>query len=82
MQGWVKEGKLDLVEKTLLALKKHLQPSADFESVRADKHRWLNLARLLGDLPGDLRADAEQFFKERSYLIPKLRKRKGGKRGP
>lgn len=74
--GWVRDGKLDLAERTLLALKKHLQPCADFQSVQDDKQRYVNLGRFLADLPGDQRDDAKQFFEERNYKFPTIRRKK------
>jgi hypothetical protein len=68
--GWIEEGRLDLVEKTLLAVEKYLQPKADFDLVQADRTRWSNLGAFLHDLPGDLREQVEQRFKERNYEIP------------
>jgi hypothetical protein len=73
--GWVKEGRTDLLDKTLLAIKKHLQPQADFALVRADNKRWSNLGAFFGDLPGDLRREAEQWLKERGYDAPLAPKR-------
>jgi MoxR-like ATPase len=78
--AWITNGQLDLVKATLLALKKHLQPQADYEAARADRQRFANLARFLDDLPGDLRADANDFFRERRYKIPTLGKASGSRR--
>ena len=75
-RDWITEGKLDLVEATLRSVMKHLQPKADYESVRSDKKRWANLARFLSDLPGDLHSDAEEFLKERKYKVPRIREQK------
>lgn len=74
VQEWVEKGKLDLVESTLLTLEKHLQPKADYQSVKADQKRWDNLARFLADLPPDLLQSAKGFFKEREYEFPRMRK--------
>jgi hypothetical protein len=63
----------------LLAIKKYLQPKADFEQVRANAKHWGNLGAFLGDLPGDLREQTEQWFKERDYDIPQPAKKKAKK---
>jgi hypothetical protein len=76
INGWIKEGRTDLLEKTLLAVKKYLQPKTYFEQVQSDPKRWGNLGAFLGDLPGDLREQAEQWLKSRQYYIPKSPKRK------
>jgi len=68
--GWVKEGRTDLLENTLLAVKKYLQPRGDFEQVKADSKRWKNFGAFLDDLPGDLRQQMEQWLQERGYDIP------------
>ncbi len=75
IRSWIETGKLDLVEATLLKVKKHLQPREDYESVRGDKKRLGNLARFLDDLPGDLSGDARKFSKERRYTIPIIKRR-------
>lgn len=78
--GWIAEGRLDLVEQTLLAVEKYLQPKADFDLVRADRKRWANFGAFLRDLPGDMREQVKQRLKERNYEIPapskKARKKK------
>jgi hypothetical protein len=68
--AWIAEGRLDLAEKTLLAVEKYLQPKADFDLVQADTKRWGNLGTFLQDLPGDLREGAEQWFRDRAYDVP------------
>jgi hypothetical protein len=83
VQEWVTKGKLDLVESTLLTLEKHLQPKADYQSVKEDQKRWANLARFLADLPPDLLKSAKNFFSERKYefpLVPKSTKPRKKKR--
>lgn len=67
---WVKEGKLDLVDSTLLNVEKQLQSSGEFHATQADAKAWKNLGRFLADLPGDLRTRAEQFFQEHKYRLP------------
>jgi len=70
VRSWVKKGKLDLVEGTLLNVEKHLQSSTNFKAVRADANLWKHLGRFLRDLPGDLRARAETFFRDHKYPLP------------
>ncbi|MAD80299.1 MAG: hypothetical protein CMJ50_05560 [Planctomycetaceae bacterium] len=74
VKEWVDAGKLDLVEATLLALQKHLQPKADYKSVKEDLKRWGNLAHFLSDLPPDLLRSAKSFFRERKYEFPQVQK--------
>jgi len=65
-----KEGHLDLVRGTLLAVQKHLQSAHAFEAVQNDPAAWKNLSRFLLDLPGDLKQQARKFFEEREYEFP------------
>ena len=74
--AWVQEGRTDLLEKTLLAIEKHVQPKSDYDQVRSARKRWGNLGTFLGDLPGDLREQAESWLKERDYEIPQQTKKK------
>jgi MoxR-like ATPase len=70
LRKWVADGKLDLVQGTLLQVKKRLQSRTEYEAARGKASAWRNLGRLLADLPGDLREDAEEFFKDRKYDVP------------
>lgn len=70
LMSWIKGGKLDLVEGTLLNLQKMLQSNTDFDGVHDDENAWRNLGRFLADLPGDLRSQAETFFDEHGYPKP------------
>jgi hypothetical protein len=70
LQSWVADGKLDLVEATMLNVEKYLQARSDFQSVQDQPSAWKSLGRFLSDLPGDLRARAEEFFGERQYDLP------------
>ena len=74
LQGWVREGRLDLVQGTVLNVQKKLQPKSEFCAAQADTTAWANLARLLADLPGDLREQTEAFFRERKYPVPRQKK--------
>lgn len=74
--AWIKEGRTDLLENTLLAVKKCLQPKSDFEQVKADAKRWDNFGAFIGDLPGDLREQMKLWLKERNYDIPQTPKKK------
>jgi hypothetical protein len=69
-RDWVGAGRLDLIQGTLLALKKHLQARRNFESVRDDPSAWKHLGAFLADLPADLREATEAFFQERGYDVP------------
>lgn len=77
---WINTGKLDLVESSLLNVKKHLQPRADYEAVHTNRSQWRNLAVFLYDLPGDLHEHAKEYFHERDYAFPR-RPRTGGGNG-
>ncbi|MCE9560532.1 MAG: AAA family ATPase [Planctomycetes bacterium] len=70
LQAWVTEGKLDLVQGTVLNVKKFLQSKTEYATARKSVVRWRNLTRLLTDLPGDLREDAAEWFRERKYDVP------------
>jgi MoxR-like ATPase len=71
LRKWVADGQLDLVQGTVLQVKKRLQSRTEYEAARADAGAWRNLGRLLADLPGDLREDAEAFFRGRKYDVPR-----------
>ena len=77
--AWGAEGRTDLLEQTLLAVEKYLQPKADYDQVRSDRKRWGNLSTFLGDLPGDLREQAGKWLWERDYDIPQQPKKNGRK---
>lgn len=66
----MEEGKLDLVQGTLHQVKTRLQSRTEYEVARGSTSMWRNLGRLLADLPGDLRGDAEEFFNEHKYEVP------------
>jgi MoxR-like ATPase len=70
IQAWVRDGRLDCVAGTLLNLEKHLQSETEFDAVQTDQTSWKNLGQFLNDLPGDLREQAEEFFRERDYPLP------------
>ena len=74
LQKWVEEGKLDLVQGTLHQVKTRLQSRTEYEAARGSTAAWRNLGRLLADLPGDLREDAEDFFNEHKYEVPSVRR--------
>jgi hypothetical protein len=68
--GWVAAGRLDPVKVSLVAVLTRLQAEVRYEEVRQDTHAWRNLSLFVADLPGDLREEAEQFFRERHYELP------------
>lgn len=70
VMGWVKNKQLDLLEGTLLAVQKHLQPQYDFEAVQEDTKAWEHLGQFFADLPGDLHDKAREFFVDRGYPLP------------
>lgn len=71
LQGWVRDGRLDLAGYTLMALLKHVQPHEEYQGVFDDKKRWRNLQFFLYDLPGDLHDKARAYFRDRNYEFPK-----------
>jgi hypothetical protein len=73
---WIKLGRLDLLESTLLQLKKHLQVQSNYERVRRKLKQWKNWGTFLSDLPGDLQAKAQNFCAEHEYAWP-LQKSRG-----
>jgi MoxR-like ATPase len=75
LRGWIAAGRLDLVSGSLLNLKKHLQVRRNFNAAMADRSQCKNLGAFLADLPGDLCKDAEEFFEERQYAVPRVRER-------
>jgi hypothetical protein len=70
VKDWIRNGQTDLLDATLLAVMKHLQPQSDFETVQGDQKTWKALAKFVWDLPGDLREKARKFFAERDYPFP------------
>lgn len=71
IQRCIKDGKLDLVKTSLLSILKYLQPRRDYESARRSRKQWRNLSVFLYDLPGDLREEAREFFKDCRYAFPR-----------
>jgi len=63
----VKGGQLDMVRSSLLGVLKRLQSSKNFEAVLRSHKKKSNLRAFLGDLPGDLREEAETFFHDHEY---------------
>jgi hypothetical protein len=74
LRVWTASGRLDLVQASLLAIKKRLQAKRNYDEVRANRTSWKNLGLFLGDLPGDLREDALKFLDEHGYDQPHARK--------
>ena len=70
VQRWIEDGRMDLLERSLQALLKALQPKADYESERASRSHWSRVGHFFADLPGDLQQQAEKFFKGRKYAYP------------
>ena len=71
--NWISNGKLDLVRGSLLAALKSLQTRPNYRSARESRTQWRNLGAFLSDLPGDLFEEAQGFFLERDYELPKTR---------
>jgi hypothetical protein len=67
---WVETGRLDPIKTSLLAMMTRLQAKVRYEEARRDTKAWRNLGLFLTDQPGDLRKEAEQFFRERHYEWP------------
>lgn len=74
LKCWIDSGRLDLVERSLLALQKYLQPKRDYDVIRQDKDNWKHLTAFIKDLPGDLREKAVGFFRGRNYDVPRVGK--------
>lgn len=72
---WIKTGRLDLVQGSLLALEKRLQAKRNYEEEKRNHRHWKRLGAFMGDLPGDLRDQAENFFAERSYILPPTKRK-------
>jgi hypothetical protein len=71
IRTWAKKrGRLDLVRETLLAVMTQLQSEHLYRQVKRNRRRWRNLISFLGDLPGDLREEAERFFGDHGYAKP------------
>jgi hypothetical protein len=75
LRAWIKAGRLDMAQGSLLAIQKRLQARRDYDQVRAENAAWKHLGTFLGDLPGDLYEQAMAFFEERGYDAPRVRKR-------
>jgi MoxR-like ATPase len=70
VRAWLEEGRLEYLQGTLLNVEKQLQSQTNFDAVRGAKRAWANLGLFIADLPGDLRRQAEQFFREHGYPLP------------
>ncbi len=75
--GWVKAGRLDLVEQTVTNVLKRLQSGKGYAEARGSRAAWAALGRVVSALPADTRERVEDFFKEGGYEAPRA---KGGKR--
>lgn len=69
--NWIRDGRLDLIEASLLAVKKHLQMRAHYDVVANDRQCFKRLSFFLHDLPPDLRDQAQEYFAERNYKFPR-----------
>ena len=67
---WLASGRIDMLRATLLDVLKHLQPQDNYQRARRHRKHWANISQFLTDLPGDLKAEARQFFDERGYDWP------------
>ena len=63
----VRQGRLDLAQKTLQKLKHHLQRQKTWDEVEASTETMDNLHAFLGDLPPDLKNQFEEWTVERGY---------------
>jgi MoxR-like ATPase len=70
VRAWIADGNLDLARASLLAVLKALQAKQNYELVKTTTATWANLKKFLGDLPGDLQAEADCFFVDRRYTSP------------
>jgi hypothetical protein len=70
LQGLARNGQLDQVKAAVMSVLKKLQAKPHYEVVRKNRKQWGNLGRFLDDLPGDLKEEAQEFFKERNYDMP------------
>jgi MoxR-like ATPase len=70
-KGWVKQGRLDLVKSSLLAVEAQLQAKVHFQRIRQSSKKRANVRDFLADLPPDLRVDLMGFLDERGYEVPK-----------
>jgi hypothetical protein len=57
-------------------VEKHLQSRPNYEEARKNRTTWSYLGVFLSDLPGDLRAEAEAFFREREYDVSRAGRHK------
>lgn len=73
--AWLDAGRLDLVRGSLHALQVHLQARRNYEEARGNA-AWAQLGAFLAELPGDLREEAEAFFREHDYDVPEGRRKR------
>ena len=74
LRNWVEAGRTDLLKSTLHGVLTTLQPEADFQVVHESPEQWRGLGMFFRDLPGDLHAEAENYFTERNYPFPTPKK--------
>lgn len=76
LKRWIETGRIDLVGASLRGLLKFLQPQEEYELVRQTPKQWKQLSAFIGDLPGDQRDTAQEFFQDRGYQFPINRRRR------
>jgi hypothetical protein len=78
--GWIEADRLDPVSASLHNLKIVFQAGPKFARVKEDAKAWSNLGLFMTDLPGDLREEAERFFRKYRYEFPASPTPRGKKR--
>ena len=79
-RGWRDTGRMDMVDASLLAVQKYMQPQDDYEEVRKNPWQWGEFGSFVSDLPGDLRERLKIDFETRRYEFPTRvqREKRGG----
>lgn len=75
MRRWIDETHLDVVNASLEALKRHLQPQSAYNQVVGDKKEKGNVEMFFSDLPADLKAQAKNWLADRGFTGLKVSKR-------
>lgn len=81
VRGWAREGRLDLVEQSLLNVMKKVQSRKGYETVRHDGGAWAALGKFRAALPAEHREKMDEQFAEYGYELPGSNRPKGTKGG-
>jgi hypothetical protein len=67
VKQWIDSTRLDLIQASLKAVQRHIQPQRVYDDVIADSTRKRNLEMFFSDLPADLKRQTQRWLKDRGF---------------